>query len=223
MLKRLSRKTWTCSQCSGLLGEAKHRRLLATAAATATWPLSSPADHANPSAKHDDRTLRDIFDSQPFWKEFSARTRSLNHGRSAGLFGNRYLTRPEGFEQFASITLRKCKRIVARVLDYDTTEQYARIAQDLDRLSDLLCRVIDLAEFVRSTHPDQKMQAAATRAYVLMFEYMNVLNTTPGLNEQLKTALSIPEVVSRWSEEERTVANILALSLIHISEPTRPY
>ena len=81
--------------------------------------------------------------------------------------------------------------------------------RDLDRLSDLLCRVIDLSDFVRVTHPDRRIQRAATQAYAQMFEYMNVLNTTTGLNEQLQKALADPEVTASWSVEERTVAQIL--------------
>ena len=83
------------------------------------------------------------------------------------------------------------------------------MARDLDRLSDLLCRVIDLSDFVRATHPDPAIQGAATYAYALMFEYMNVLNTTTGLNKQLQKAAANPRVTAAWSEEEKTVAQIL--------------
>lgn len=65
-------------------------------------------------------------------------------------------------------------------------EELRRAATDLNRLSDLLCRVIELSDFVRSVHPDRKLQAAATQAYAMTFEYMNVLNTTTGLNDELK-------------------------------------
>jgi intermediate peptidase len=105
--------------------------------------------------------------------------------------------------------LQKCKKLVARVLAYESIEDYKRIAQDLDRLSDLLCRVIDLSDFIRSVHPDPAVQAAANNAYGTMFEYMNVLNTTTGLNSQLKKAMKMPEVWKSWSEEEKTVATIL--------------
>jgi intermediate peptidase len=50
---------------------------------------------------------------------------------------------------------------------------------------------------------------AATNAYSAMYEYMNQLNTTTGLNNQLMKASSIPEVYNSWTEEERRVANIL--------------
>ncbi|KAI9834944.1 MAG: hypothetical protein M1819_002667 [Sarea resinae] len=210
MFKPLSRRTlsWTCSQC---VSRQQFPRRLATAATATTAANHSrqdaqfaPATHGAPGASHDDRTLRAIFDSQPFWREFSQRKRP-----SVGLFRNRYLTGPKGFQDFAAITLQKCRKIVAKVLAASSVEEYKHIARDLDRLSDLLCRVIDLSDFVRSTHPDRRIQAAATQAYALMFEYMNVLNTTTGLNDQLKVALANPEVADSWSEEEKVVARIL--------------
>ena len=149
-----------------------------------------------------------IFDSEPFWTDFSRRT-GLQNEKSKGLFQNRYLTRPEGFQEFAINTLQKCKRIVEKVSRASTVDELKSISRDLDRLSDLLCRVIDLSDFVRSTHPDERLRYAASRAYGQMFEYMNVLNTSTGLNGQLKKALSMPEVTQSWGEEENIVAQIL--------------
>lgn len=213
MLKRLQRQAWTCPKC--LRQQQKARRNLITsaanrgAAAAAALEDFRPVSHGAPSANRDDRTLRQIFDSQAFWQDFSSSTKHGYGGKSAGLFQNRYLTRPEGFQEFTAVTLQKSKRIVAAVLAYERVEDFKRIARDLDRLSDLLCRVIDLSDFVRSVHPDRRVQAAATQAYASMFEYMNVLNTTTGLNDQLQRAAAIPEVYDSWSEEEKTVANIL--------------
>lgn len=99
--------------------------------------------------------------------------------------------------------------MVDRVAKLSTVDEYRQLAQLLDRLSDLLCRIIDIADFVRSTHPDPAFQNAAAQAHYRMFEYMNILNTTTELNSQLKIALSSPDVVSSWSEEELRVAQIL--------------
>jgi intermediate peptidase len=107
------------------------------------------------------------------------------------------------------MNLQKAKGIVEKVLRASSTEEYKAVARDLDRLSDILCRVIDLSDFVRSTHPDYKIQAAASCAHAKMFEYMNVLNTTTGLNEQLSIAMANQEVMSGWSEEEKVVAKSL--------------
>ena len=187
------------------------RRHLATAAATATTthsPTSYFKNHDSPATTHDDRDLRKIFDSRPFWREFST-SRTGFYRQSVGLFQNQYLTSPKGFEEYARVTLAKCRRIVAKVLEISTVDGYKLIAQDLDRLSDLLCRIIDLADFVRSTHPDPAFQNAANEAHALMFQYMNTLNTTTGLNDQLGKALLNTEVISSWTEEEKTVAQLL--------------
>ena len=56
-----------------------------------------------------------------------------------------------------------------------------KVVKNLDRLSDLLCSVVDLAEFVRNAHPDQKWVASANNLYESLSEFMNVLNTHVGL------------------------------------------
>lgn len=142
-----------------------------------------------------------------------------------GLVQNQFLTRPEGFRQFAQVSLQKCQKIVAKVLAASSTEDYINMARDLDRLSDLLCRVIDLSDFIRAVHTDPAVQEAATQAYALMFEYMNVLNTTTGLNDQIKRAIADPAVTAHWSEEEKVSAQILmkdfAKSAIHLPPEDR--
>ncbi|TKX24659.1 mitochondrial intermediate peptidase [Elsinoe australis] len=210
-MKRLVRSSWICPTCQ--VHQARHvsKRTITTAAATASIPKSFfPPTYASPATSQDDDILRQIFDSSAAWKDFAARSQTLNNGQPAGLFRNRYLHKPEGFEKYAAWTLQKCKKLVSQIASYESVEQYQRIVKDLDRLSDLLCRVIDLCEFVRSTHPDRAIQTAATKAYLMMFQYMNVLNTTPVLHTQLQKALSLPEVTRVWSEQERVVANILA-------------
>ncbi|KAF2716602.1 mitochondrial intermediate peptidase [Polychaeton citri CBS 116435] len=224
MFKRaITGQAWTCPQC--LRQQQRLQRLAlrslvtstaskgaTTAAATAQVQPDNfvhPANKTTANSRHDDRTLRQIFDSQDFWKDFSSATRHQYNGQNAGLLQNRYLMEPEGFIHFTQITLQKCQRIVSTVLAYSSIEDLKRSARDMDRLSDLLCRVIDLSDFIRSVHPDRRVQMAATQAYATMFEYMNVLNTTPGLNEQLIRAINTPEVWQSWSEEEKVVATML--------------
>lgn len=168
-------------------------------------PLTAGGDA--PGAVHDDKTLRKIFDSSKFWKEFSQSSRTGYKGKIIGLFQNRYLTNPQGFMDFADASLRKAKRLVNKILHANTVTEYHGIVRDLDRLSDLLCRVIDLSDFVRATHPDRSMQVAATHAYSVMYGYMNVLNTTTELERQLNVAMS--NTPASWSEQERMTAEIL--------------
>jgi intermediate peptidase len=124
------------------------------------------------------------------------------------------LTDPDGFLLFAQKNLEKATRIVHRVLSANTVQEYQSIVRDLDRLSDLLCRVLDLSDFVRMTHPDARFQEAAAGAWSMVYQYMNQLNTMTGLNDQLAEALSKPEVVKSWSEEEKVVAELLRLDFM---------
>ncbi|KAF2751628.1 zincin [Sporormia fimetaria CBS 119925] len=226
MLKRLARTRppsapWICSRC---LQKPQVRRHL-TGLATGTDTKPSPTNLyglGTDQAKHDDATLCKIFDDAKFWASFSQKSRE---NKPTGIVGNRYLTHPDGFLEFVQITLQRCKRIVMRVSAAHTVQEYKTMVRQLDRLSDLLCRVIDLADFVRGTHPDRRVQASATKAYAIMFEYMNQLNTTTVLNDQLKKAAAMPEVWESWSEQEQVVAKILiedfSRSAIELPEGSR--
>ncbi|EEH11481.1 metallopeptidase Mip1 [Histoplasma capsulatum G186AR] len=207
MLKIFRRQPWTCRQC--VLREHRaqsNRRIHHEAGAGIINSVQDYAVACNEATKrHDDNALRMIFDSQPFWREFSRRkSRS-----SLGLLQNQHLTSPKGFLKFASVSLQKCQEIMARVLEVSTLDGYKRVAKDLDRLSDLLCRVIDIADFMRSNHPNPAIQDAATQAHSIIFEYMNVLNTETRLNDILNRALWDPEISSDWSQEEKVTAMVL--------------
>ncbi|KUI62504.1 Mitochondrial intermediate peptidase [Cytospora mali] len=218
--------SWVCSNCLRRkaqqhihqLPRAVASRWQHTAATTATHPdnLSSPhlssippsALHTTSYPKYDDSVLRQIFDSPSAWLSFSGAFRGKPR---VGLFRNAYLTEPQGFLAFARVSLARAQDIVDKVLTASSLAEYRALVRDLDRLSDLLCRVIDLSDFVRVTHPDRQMQAAASEAWTIVYQYMNQLNTTTGLNEQLGKAMANPEVTSAWSEEEMAVAEILKL------------
>ena len=186
-------------------------RGLPSVAATATAGLkqsrfSSTTGHER---SLDDITLRRVFDANDFWLEFSQQHISDLARPSQGLFQNRYLTEPSGFLKYAQATQKKCQDIVDSVLSAASTQAYAVIPRQLDLLSDSLCRVLDIADFVRCTHPDTRYQSAAIQAYAYLFDYMNVLNTTPGLNAQLRKAILSHEASGSWNEEEKLVAQIL--------------
>lgn len=130
---------------------------------------------------------------------------------NAGLFRNAFLQTPDGFLIFARVSLKRARAIVDKVLKSSSIEEYRVIVRHLDRLSDILCRVLDMADFVRVTHPDPTVQRRASEAWDLVYQYMNELNTMTGLNDQLAIAMANPDVTSVWSEEEKAVAEVLKL------------
>lgn len=209
MFKALRRQRWTCPHCLHI--QQRHLRGLAAAVQPqpATPSDTSPASFSPPSAQHDDRTLRQIFDNPALGREFAQKTSAQFSGKRAGLFLNQHLTHPEGFKVWAESTLRKCYALTDKMLRASTVEEYKSMARDMDRLSDLFCRVIDLVDFVRATHSDAAFRASANSVWSMMMEVMNTFNTHGGLSVQLKRALGMPEVVGSWSEEEKVVAGIL--------------
>ncbi len=207
MLKRLARikpPPWVCPRC--VHQSQRQRRFNSTFTAVASARESAPLLGLSTSKKTDDDALRKVFDNGPFWESFK---RSSQKQSPSGIIGNHYLTHPEGFGDFVTNTLNRCTALLQKLSAAETISDFKDMVKDLDRLSDLLCRVIDLADFIRGTHPDRQFQEAAIRAYQTVFQYMNLLNTTPVLHDQLVKASQIPEVYASWSEEERIVARIL--------------
>ncbi|OAA32672.1 Octapeptidyl aminopeptidase [Moelleriella libera RCEF 2490] len=207
-------QVWVCTRCCARrrvttepkASAASCQRRWKTAAAAAA---AAAAVHHSASFRHDDSVLRQMFDA-PSGLSFPSFSLKKNHG----LFKNRFLTSPDGFFVLAQKNLEKATRLVQRVLNASSVEDYQGIVRDLDRLSDLLCRVLDLSDFVRMTHPDPRFQKAAAGAWSMVYQYMNQLNTMAGLNDQLGEALSRPEVTAAWSEEEREVADLLKLDFM---------
>lgn len=215
-------RPWICRTCR--LHQRLHRRSITTSAFRPA-SASAAAAHASSSKSSNDDVLRRVFDSQPFWREFSQSSSFSPGQKPTGFVQNQYLTSPDGFRAFAQVSLQKCQAIVSRVLAASTVDEYRDLVRQLDRLSDLLCRVIDLSDFTKAFHPDPPVQQAAAQAFGLIFQYMNVLNTTTGLHAQLRTALDRPEVTAQWSSEETMVARILLQdfvnSAIHMPQSER--
>ncbi|RYP06189.1 hypothetical protein DL764_003281 [Monosporascus ibericus] len=233
MIKAVRSGLWTCSRCLRQASRARQRQpqrrwlhAAAPAVPKAEGAPVSPVDHTPPDAKHDDALLREIFDSPPASRGFASPWKGIaGRQNNVGLFRNKYLTSPEGFLKFAEITVKRAQKLVDKVLKASTLEQYKAIVRDLDRLSDLLCRVLDVSDFVRVTHPDATIQAAASQAWAFVYQYMNQLNTATGLSDQLGKALNNPEVMNSWNEEEQTVAKLLQQdfmkSAIHLPKESR--
>lgn len=206
-------RTWAPRQPCGSFEAKRTTRLAALLSRKlySTFPQS-----------HDDATLGEIFDSPEAWRSFPG-SRELSSQK--GLFENHFLGQPESFEDFARATVQKCQSLVTKTLRASTIEDYRQIPEDLDRLSDALCRLLDVSEFVRSTHPDASFQAAADGAFAVVYEYMNVLNTTPDLNGQLRKAMDSAEVTVGWTQAEMIVAETLhrdfLKSAIHMPEQQR--
>ena len=191
---------------TGLSWTTRRWRATLSPTVAVSQPLRQPSQG---SWDQDDHRLRQIFDHPNLDAKPTA-----SPLQNVGLFRNRYLTRPAGFPAFAKINVSRSQRLVQEVLTASSVEEYRRIVLLMDRLSDLLCRVLDLCDFVRVSHPDVRFQTAAEKAWNHVYHYMNELNTEPGLSKQLRTAMENPDVTRHWTDEEMATAEVLNMDFI---------
>ncbi|KAJ7619208.1 mitochondrial intermediate peptidase [Mycena polygramma] len=174
--------------------------LFAKKAVTRRRTLSSLATHTIP-ASADDRALATIFDrpKSAFSSSFS----------TTGLFGHSSLTHPGALVALTDATLIRAQLLTDRILRArESRSELFLVVKNLDRLSDLLCGVIDLAELVQNAHPERLWIEAANFAHEKLCNFMNVLNTHTGLYAVLKAVLTDPSIVKTLSPEARATALI---------------
>lgn len=148
--------------------------------------------HATTSAlptSADDSALIPFFDDPLAHRSWSS--------SSSGLFLHESLTKPRSLSLLAHGTLRRAQLLTDRILRAkESRDELLLVLKNLDKLSDLLCGVIDLAELIRNSHPDSQWVNSANDAYDTLCEFMNVLNTHVGLYE---VSVINPPALHCWS------------------------
>jgi intermediate peptidase len=105
---------------------------------------------------------------------------------SKALFGYDNLKQPSDLGPLAQRTVHRASAIVKRIRGLpdrfaadgtSANEALLTTAKQFDRLSDLLCSVIDPCEFIRNVHEQPEWIQAANATFEYMWNYMNQLNT----------------------------------------------
>ncbi|KAJ6575303.1 mitochondrial intermediate peptidase [Mycena capillaripes] len=162
---------------------------------------SSPSSRTIP-ASVEDKALATIFDRPKS-------TFGPSSFSTTGLFGHRSLTHPGALVALADATLIRAQLLTDRILRArESRRELLLVVKNLDRLSDLLCGVIDLAELVQNAHPERLWIEAANFAHEKLCNFMNVLNTHTGLYAVLKAVLTDPSIVETLSPEAHATALI---------------
>lgn len=135
-------------------------------------------------------------------------SKSTSPAPPSGLFGSPSLPNPESFVPVAQQALVRAQLLVHRIVTapQNGEGEMRSVVKNLDRLSDVLCGVIDLAELVRNAHPDEAWRNAANDAYEGLCGFMNILNTHTGLYQVLKSVLQDDSLRNSLSEEALAVA-----------------
>ena len=110
--------------------------------------------------------LGSAFNSRPQKSSFFPRQSWVNSSEKTGLFQFPELARgPTGFVDLKNECAKRSQELVNEACA--RPPQRTRIvARVFDELSDELCRVADMAEFVRLAHPDKAMASAAENACI---------------------------------------------------------
>ncbi|KAG7730639.1 hypothetical protein KL933_000434 [Ogataea haglerorum] len=158
---------------------------------------------------------RRVFDDPDTWRQYKDKRPGLPFGfhnytsGSAGMFLNPYLKRPSGLLEFCKESLLRARQLTVSIIADDSAAGLRKYIRNLDRLSDILCRVIDLCEFVRVAHPNKAFVNAAADCHKEMFRFMNELNTSEEMYLKLERVLHDPELSKELSMEEISVGKLL--------------
>ncbi|AMD21791.1 HFL065Cp [Eremothecium sinecaudum] len=171
-------------------------------------------------------SLRKVFDDQEYWENANSSTYDYYRAKlkagskyllntanvpaaETGLFQNSLLTSPIGLQQFTKRSRKEAEDLVNLIRTDMSADGIRNYIVRLDQLSDILCRVIDLCEFIRAAHPDEKFVTTAQECHEQMYEVMNILNTDVFLWKHLKKVLSEGSIRSQLTDEEVRVGIIL--------------
>lgn len=115
----------------------------------------------------------------------SRKTSSTSSGNTSSLFDIDGPCSPERFCQLKEQSIDDAEHIVEQIVNYDGKRNLVGL---FDELSNCLCKVADLAEFVRVSHPKVSFRDAAEDASIAISSLVEKLNTDRRLYNALKNA-----------------------------------
>uniref|UniRef100_A0A1B0DMG1 Peptidase M3A/M3B catalytic domain-containing protein n=1 Tax=Phlebotomus papatasi TaxID=29031 RepID=A0A1B0DMG1_PHLPP len=108
-----------------------------------------------------------------------------------GLFGIGALTNPEGFYLLRDNAIHRTDTLIEEAT---SGQRKRKMVEIFDELSDTLCKVADLAEFVRLSHPHLKFLHAAEDACISISGVVEKLNTDRELYRVLKAVVDSGDI-----------------------------
>ncbi|XP_025206949.1 mitochondrial intermediate peptidase [Melanaphis sacchari] len=140
-----------------------------------------------------------------------------------GLFGAPELISFEGFYAFKERTKIDCENLVDEIRNPNRKRNLVTI---FDQLSNCLCCLADMAEFIRTAHPDKSFVAAAEDCCISMNTIVEKLNTNKDLYTNLKQVI-LDGDKHPMTEEDKHVGELFLfdfeLNGIHLEERKRQY
>ncbi|XP_055608421.1 mitochondrial intermediate peptidase [Uranotaenia lowii] len=138
-----------------------------------------------------------------------------------GLFTIPELTSYEGFYSLKEKAIFKTEDLIKEAT---SSERSRKMVTIFDELSDTLCKVADLAEFIRLAHPQNNFSRAAEDACISISGIVEKLNTHKPLYKALKAVVEGGDMLET-SDVDRHVAELFLFDFeqsgIHLAEEDR--
>uniref|UniRef100_A0A669DEQ1 Mitochondrial intermediate peptidase n=1 Tax=Oreochromis niloticus TaxID=8128 RepID=A0A669DEQ1_ORENI len=166
---------------------------------------------------------RNLTTWSPVGAAFNARPhRKLDLFQKNGLFGVPELSCPAGFQVATEKALKNTEHLVEKAY---SSSPGVQTVQCFDQLSDELCKVADLADFIKVAHPDPAFREAAEKTCIEIGTVVEKLNTNVELCKSLKNLLDNPDIVAQLDPDTRRVADLFMfdfeISGIHLDDTLR--
>ena len=147
----------------------------------------------------------------------------LNSSKKNGLFGIEQLHTHDGFYHLKQKAEQRINDLINETNEYDSTLSTKRnIVQIFDDISNELCRVADLAEFIRTSHPDIHFREAANLTFCSISQIVEKLNTNLKLYKKLKSEYGLS---NNMDDCDKRVCKLFLIDFehsgIHLDEKTR--
>jgi mitochondrial intermediate peptidase len=133
------------------------------------------------------------------------------------------LKESDDFSKLAKKAKITVNALLEEVKRSNNTDKGRKLVEIFDDISNELCRVADLAEFVRTAHPSDDFRRAAMSAFSFISEIVEQLNTDEDLYSRLRS--SYLDQNSNLDECDKRVTKLLLddfeKSGIHLDKTTR--
>lgn len=146
---------------------------------------------------------------------------SSSRANSVGLFGKSTLSHYDGFQILKEDAESNVSRLIQEVMS-DDKQNKRKVVEIFDDISNELCCVADMAEFIRTSHPDIKYRQAANFTFEAISQLVEKLNTNFELYSKLRSSLSQD---ARMDECDQRVCRLFLLDFeqsgIHLDQKSR--
>jgi mitochondrial intermediate peptidase len=152
------------------------------------------------------------------------RTLATQAQEPAGLLSTSGLKSAADFTRLSSRAIERCRQIRDEIVDVREKDTHATLLL-LDRISNEVCSVIDVAEFCRSAHEDTNYRQSAEECFGALSSYIHGLNADLVLYNALRDISENSDVFSKLPEEYQLFTKDMKLEFesdgIHLEESLR--